>query len=185
MTRSSGACAMPSRSRKRHALRPRPFPDLGLQEPLADGERQFAAMLAGDHRMHHVERRGAAAAGQAVAVDLVERAAQVEGRIFLQQGRRMFPMDGEAIAGEQIGPRQQIRPPRDAADPHPTPRELAQPGEAWLVPKKRRVPAGADEEVIELQCRPDAGIRRDGDAVRSQRRRAVDRDMAPAVELPA
>jgi hypothetical protein len=47
--------------------------------------------------MHHVERGGAAAAGQPVAVDLIERAAQVEIGIVFEEGRRMLPMQREAI----------------------------------------------------------------------------------------
>ena len=56
-----------------HALRPHAFADVGEQEPLAHRRREIVAVVAGDQRHHHVERRDAAGAGDAVAVEHEER----------------------------------------------------------------------------------------------------------------
>ena len=66
--------------RQRHALMFAVVADRRMQDHLGDGGGELGAMLAGDQRQHHVERRSAAGAGEAVAVDLEQAAGDVELR---------------------------------------------------------------------------------------------------------
>src|SRR5487761_948137 len=54
-----------------------------------------------DDRQHQVERRHAAGAGDAVAVDAVEILDEVDGRKLLADRPQILPMDGAAIARQQ------------------------------------------------------------------------------------
>ena len=142
-------------------------------------------MVAGDHGMHHVEGGGATARGEAVAVDLEEGTPQVEIGILLDQGRRVLPVNREAVAAEDVGAGEEVGSARNAAERHAAPRQMPQPGEGRAVPERGRIAAGADDQPIEADVVADAVVGGDSDAVRRKRGQAVDRDVAPAIEHAA
>ena len=84
-------------------------------------------MLAGDHGQHHVERRRAASTGKTVPVDFKQAARGIDFREGFREARQVFPVDGAAIAIENAGLRQQMRPGADGAYVIAPPRRLAQP----------------------------------------------------------
>ena len=86
-------------------------------------------MLAGDQRQHHVERRGAAGTGEAVAVDFEQPAGGVDLREGLGEARQVLPMDGAFVAVEQPGLGQHMGAGADRADVGALARDLAQPGD--------------------------------------------------------
>ena len=86
-----------------HALRAEAFADMSVQEPVADGGRELAAVIALDQRDHHVERGDAARAGDAVAVDLEQRRHDRDIGEGLAEGGQMLPMQRGAAPIEQPG----------------------------------------------------------------------------------
>ena len=131
-----------------HPLRPHALADVGEQEPLADRGGEVVAVVAGDQGDHHVERRDAARAGDAVAVEDEERRNDVDLREGLVEGGRMLPVERGAAAVEKAGPREHVGPAGDAADGDALAREAAQPGEGGAVVEGGRIAAGADEDEV-------------------------------------
>ena len=136
-----------------HALRPEPFADMCVQEPVADRGRKLAPVVALDQRHHHVERGDAARAGDAIAVDLEQRRRDLDIGEGFAEGRLMFPMQRRARAVEQPGFRQDVRPAGNAADGDAFAREPAQPGKGAPVVEQGRIAAGADEHHVGSHAR--------------------------------
>ena len=84
-------------------------------------------MLAGDHGQHHVERRGAAGTGEAVAVDFKQAARGIDFRKGFRKARQVLPMDRALIAVENTGLGQHMGPGAHRADVIAPSRRLAQP----------------------------------------------------------
>src|SRR6185436_8300341 len=101
-----------------HALRAYAFADMGMQEPVADGGGKLAPVITLDESHHHVERRNAARAGDAVAVDLEQRGRDGDIREIFAEGRLMLPMERDAATGEKSGAGEEVGSARDAADGH-------------------------------------------------------------------
>ncbi len=86
-----------------HALRTEAFADMSVQEPVADGGGELAAVIALDQGYHHVERGNATGAGDPVAVDLEQRRRDGNIREGFAEGGLVFPMQRDAPAIEQPG----------------------------------------------------------------------------------
>ncbi len=99
-----------------HALRAEAFADMRVQEPVADGGRELAPVIALDQRHHHVERGDAAGAGDAIAVDLEQRRHHRDIGEGLAEGGEMLPMQRGAALIEQARLGEHVRPAGDAAD---------------------------------------------------------------------
>ena len=168
-----------------HALRPHTLADMGVQEPVADRGRKLAAVIALDQRHHHVERRDAARAGDAVAVDLEQRRHDLDIGKGLAESRQMLPMQRRAALIEQPGLGEDVGPAGDAADGDTLPREPPEPGEHAAVVEDRGIAAGADEDHVGRPIAVGAAIGDDGDAVRGHNRLAAGRRVPPAIKLLA
>ena len=87
-----------------HALRAEAFADMRVQEPVADGSRELAPVIALDQSHHHVERGDAAGAGDAIAVDLEQRRHDRDIGEGLAEGGQVLPMQRGAALIEQARP---------------------------------------------------------------------------------
>ena len=150
--------------------------DAPVHEAVGDDLGQRAAVLARDQVQHHVERRDAAGAGHAVAVDGKQRLADLDAGMRLAEHRRRFPVQRHRMAVEQprFGQRELAR--IDGADQRAVPVEPAQPGEQALGQVLGRMVAGEDEDVGQEGHVGDAHVGRDQHAVAGLHRRAVDGD---------
>ena len=164
---------MPSLQPQIHALRAHALADMGVQEPVADRGGKLAAMIALDQRHHHVERRDAARAGDAVAVDLEQRGRDGDIREIFAEGRLMLPMERHAATVEKSGAGEDVGSARDAADGHAAAGELAEPGKDVPVVEGGRIAAGADEQHVDVAVGACADIGNDGEAVRGHHRLAA------------
>src|SRR6476620_8003396 len=117
-----------------------------VQEPVADRGRKLAAMIALDQRHHHVERRDAARAGDAVAVDLEQRWCDGDIREIFAEGRLMLPFLSDTATTEKTGAGEEVGSAGDAADGHAAAGELAEPGKNVPVVEGGRIAAGAAEQ---------------------------------------
>ena len=88
---------------QRHVLPVAVVADAVDDELLGNELRDVRTELALDQVQHQVERRHAAGAGEAVAVDAEELVAQLDARKLLAQRREILPVDGRAVAIEQAG----------------------------------------------------------------------------------
>ena len=88
---------------------------------------------AADQLQHQVERRRAARAGEAVAVDLEQLRGHLDLRELLAEAGEVLPVDGAAIAVEQAGARQDVAAGADRTDIRALPVEPPQPGEDGAV----------------------------------------------------
>ena len=77
-----------------HALRPAAEPHLRMQEPIAHRGREAVAVVGLDQRMHHVERRDAAGAGQPLAVDFIQGVRDGKVRELLRRAPECAPSGG-------------------------------------------------------------------------------------------
>jgi hypothetical protein len=93
-------------------------------------------------------------------------------------------MQGEAIALQQPGARQEIGAGGDAAHAHALPRQGRQPPQQRAVAEAGNRGAGADDEPIERGRLRPAEIRGERDAIRGFDGRPQRREMVPAVERP-
>ena len=131
---------------QRHALavvRPADAVDDAL---LGDLGRELVAMRQGDPVEHEVERRGAARAGEAVAVDLVEVGAHRDLRERLDEARQVLPVDRAAVPVEQAGAGQHVGAGAQGADMGAATVPAAQPGEHVLVLVALRAQAAAQDD---------------------------------------
>ena len=103
-------------------------------------------MLAGNQRQHHVERGGAAGAGEAVTVDLEQTAGGFDFRKGLGEAGQILPVDGAFVAVEQAGFGQNMRAGAHRADAGALARHLAEPRQQPLVGVALHVEAGADHD---------------------------------------
>src|SRR3546814_17244373 len=102
----------------------------GVQEPVAHGSGKGRPVVTGDQQMHQIHRGRSTAAGDAVAVDDVERTRQRQVRVPLGEIRRVLPMNGQAPTLHQTGPRETQRPSSDAPQRPPPTGPPPPPGEA-------------------------------------------------------
>jgi hypothetical protein len=158
-----------------------------VKEPVGHRQGQAPPLRRLDQRQHHVERRGAAGTGAAVAVDFVQRTRQLQMGEALRDGRNVFPMRGASIAGQQPGPGQDVGSAGNPADPGAARRLRPQPGQGGGVIEGAGVAAGADEDGIEARrslYRPSSRpmIRNDGDTVGRTHRPPVRRDVDPLIQ---
>lgn len=102
-----------------HAITQQQFGGLG-GDSLATG-------LAGYQLQHHVHRRHPARAGITVAVQLEQLAGDDNAGKMRLQGWQVFPVDGTAVAGEQLGLGQQVTAGADTAQGQVLPCQVAQP----------------------------------------------------------
>src|SRR5690606_20947837 len=123
-----------------------------------DGGGKRHAMVRGDDRMGHVERRYAACAGQPVPVDLEQGSLDANSGKGFGKGFAMLPVDGAAIAVEQPRMRQDERSAGDAADAHAVAGEKPETAEGRTLAEGRRVAAGADEEEVQVESVPDGVV---------------------------
>ena len=93
-----------------------------------DGAGQGGAEAGLDDGQHQAERGDAAGAGDAVAVDGVKVADEVDLGELLLDRRQVLPMDGAAAAAQQPGGGQRERAGAEAAKRHAIAREPAQRG---------------------------------------------------------
>ena len=89
--------------RQRHALAVGRVADPLVDELLGDRRRERAPVLAPDQMQHEIERRRAARAGEAVAVDLEELGGHLEIGVGLGEAGEVLPMQRAAVALEQAG----------------------------------------------------------------------------------
>ncbi len=169
--------------RQRHALMLAVVPDRRVQHHLGDGGGQLRAVLAGDQRQHHVERRGAAGAGEAVAIDLEQAAGDVELGESLAEARQVLPMDGAAIAVEHPGLGQEMGAGAQRPDIGAAARRPAQPIDQPTIHMVLDVDAAADQHRRMLGDRLEIAIGHDLQAVRRLDRLAVGRMHGPDIEL--
>ena len=101
---------------QRHALAVVRAADAVDDALLGDLGRQLVAVRQRDPVQHQVERRGAARAGEAVAVDLVQVRGDRDLGERLEEARQVLPVDGAAMAVEQAGARQHVRAGAEGAD---------------------------------------------------------------------
>ena len=106
----------PDAGRQRHALMLAVVADRRMQHRFGDADGKIRPMLAGDQGQHHVERRGAAGTGEAVAVDFEQAAGGLDFREGFREAGQVLPVDGAFIAVEQAGFGQQMRAGADRAD---------------------------------------------------------------------
>ena len=117
--------------RRRKALRTLAAANLRLQKPVADGRRDRRPMIYADQCMHHVERGDSAGAGEAVAINLKQRVAEVKKGKRLREGRNMLPVDRASVSVKQACLGEKIRSCRHATQPHAMARDLSQEGKRW------------------------------------------------------
>ena len=114
---------------QRHALMLAVMADRRMRRCFGDVRGKIGAMLAGDERQHHVERRSAARRTETVAVDLEQTAGRLDFREGLREAGEVLPMDRALIAVEQPGFGQNMGAGAHRADIMAAPVGLAQPGE--------------------------------------------------------
>ncbi len=90
--------------------------DALVNELLGDRRGQLMAVLKRDHVQHHVDRRGAAGTGEAVAVDLEQLRGHLDVGKILSEAGNVLPMDGAAVAVEQPGAGQDMAARAKRAD---------------------------------------------------------------------
>src|SRR3546814_5554929 len=95
--------AHPQARRQRDALAVVLVADALVHELVGDAGGELVTVLAGDHVQHHVDGRGAAGAGEAVAVDLEQLAGHLDVGEVLAEAGQVLPVDGAAVAVEQAG----------------------------------------------------------------------------------
>src|SRR6218665_2893748 len=117
--------------------------------PPSDGG--WAAMRAGDEFQHQVHGRRAAGAGQAVAVDAVKVAADLDGRELVGQRSQGFPVYRATPPVEQPGPRQDHGAKADAAEWPPAGGIAPQELEHLLVAIIRHADACHDKEMAKFR----------------------------------
>ena len=117
-----------------------------VQEPVADRGGQLPAMIALDQRHHHVERRDAARAGDAVAVDLEQRRHHGDVGEGLAERRQVLPVERRAALVEQSGACEDVRARRKCRRGSCLCAQAAAARRRSLLSSKRRgISAGADE----------------------------------------
>src|SRR5439155_24213262 len=92
--------ARPDPRRQRHALMLAVMADRRMKDELGSTRCKLRSVLAGDERQHHVECRGSACRGEAVAVDLEQAAGRIDFRESFGEAREVLPMNGAAITVE-------------------------------------------------------------------------------------
>jgi hypothetical protein len=102
--------------RRLHALLVAGRPDARMDELLRSTCGEAMSVLQGDEMQHHVQCRGAARAGQAIAVDDEQAAIHFDLRKGFAEGIQALPMRGGTIAVEQSRPRQEEAAGVDGAE---------------------------------------------------------------------
>ena len=140
----------PDTVRHRGALRCCLGANIGVQEPVADMPRKHTAMMAGDQRMHQIERRCATATRHPVAVDDKQAALNNHITEMFGQQRRMFPMNCHPITIHQPGLDQHHRAARHTADLHPRSRHPVQPCEHMCIIKTEGITTRQHQQQIKI-----------------------------------
>src|SRR3954452_24241884 len=86
--------------RERHALVVLLIADTFMDELLGDRRREFMTMLPPDQVQHHIKRRRATRAGEAVAVDLEQLIRNLDTGEFLDEAGDVLPVNRTAVAFE-------------------------------------------------------------------------------------
>ncbi len=142
-------------------------------------------VLLRDHVQHHVERSGAARAGETVAVDLEQFGRRLDLREILREAGEVLPMDRAAIAVQHVGARQDVAAGAQRADIRALAVGAAQRGEHVLVLVEMAVDAAAQHDGLVAADLVDAAFRRQLDPVAGAHRLGVGREQPPAIKLLA
>ena len=159
--------------------------DVGMDELLRHRRGQAPAMPEGDQMQHHVERRRAAGAGEAVPIDDEEAALDLDLGEALAKAVEALPMGGRAMAVEQPGPGQQERAGVHGAEIAAQPVGSPEPGSDLLIVGALRLEAGTDHQLGIDGRAAGAAVGDQRHAVAGGDRRAVGGDDLPAIERPA
>ncbi|MCY1422846.1 hypothetical protein D9M71_385430 [compost metagenome] len=170
---------------ERHTLVILLVADALVDEHLGDRRRQFTAVIAADQVQHHVQRRGAARAGEAVAVEGEQASAHVDPWVGLLHGRQAFPVHAAIKAIEQAGTGQ-----CPAAGAHCTKatrlaRLGLQPGDMFTGNGALDADATADDHGVDGWGAVHRRIRGDLQAVAGPHLAAIDGQRVPAIQLAA
>src|SRR3546814_4273382 len=106
-------------------------------------------MRLGDQAQHHVERGGAAGAGQPRPVDLEQLAGDVEVGKILAEGVAVLPVHGAAEAVEQASPGKQIAAGRQRAEAAAAASLPAQRGDHRRIAQTLHREAGDDDGEVD------------------------------------
>ena len=156
-----------------------------MDELLRHRRRQRVAVLGLDQVEHHVKRRGAARAGEAVAVDDEDLARHRNVGERLREGGRIFPMQRAAATVEQTGAGKDIGPRAQRPDVAAGTGKAAEPGENRPVGIALDIDPRAHDRHAERLGRADRAMRHHRDAVAGGHRLAIGREQPPAVQLLA
>ena len=138
----------------------------------------------GAEQMHHqVERRDAAAARIAVAIDFIEAVRDRQARKLLDERVLVFPVDRASIAVQEPRAREKVAARVEAAERHAVTRLQAQPVEHRADALARNRIRTDDEDRIECAAVGHRGIGDDADAVARTRDFVVDADQLVLVDL--
>ncbi|MNF75809.1 hypothetical protein D3C84_578920 [compost metagenome] len=138
--------------------------------------------FAGDQLQGHVHGRGAAGAGVAVAVQLEQLIGDDDAGEPVLELLDVFPVDGAAVALEQVRAGQQVAAGTDAAQRHMVLGQLAQPVEQVAVVLRRDRVGTDHEQRVQLGGVVDRVIRHHAHAVAGAHRLVVGGDQQGAVE---
>lgn len=116
------------------------------QRLLADPVDEIVGVILADQRQHHVERGGAAGAGEDVVVDLEKVGMHVRLRKCLGKARQVLPVDGAAPLGQKPGAGENPGTSAQAANGDAALVRFSQVGEAGAVVEILDEDAGADED---------------------------------------
>ena len=156
-----------------------------VQHQFGDFEREVVAIIARDEMEHEIERRGAARAGKAVAIDFEQPRGDIErGEIFRKAGH-ILPMDRAAIAFEQPGPRQQHSAGTHRAEHRPHPRGTAQRGKQRGAAMAFGIEPRTDHDHVGGLCFGQRAVGRDPGAIACGDNTAVDGCRLPVIKIGA
>ena len=156
-----------------------------MHDLIRNQRRQRSAMLGRDEMQHHVDRPGAAGAGEQRAILDENIVRHLQLREFLGERGDVLPVYGAATAVQNPAAREQICARADAAEPAAAAMQATQPGEHRAVTKLLRVKPGAGEHEVAGRRLGDAGVGGQQEAVAGALRRAVARDQAPIIQTSA
>ncbi|MNI46547.1 hypothetical protein D3C73_1010150 [compost metagenome] len=168
---------------ERHALVILFVADALVDEHLGNGRRQLAAMIAADQVQHHVHRRGAAGAGESVAVEGEQARAQADAWEGLLHGRQALPVHAAFVAVEQARLGQRPTAGADAAQPARLTCQRLEPGGVLPGDHSLDAHAAADDDRVSLPGVVPRGIRGDWHAVAGPDLFATGAEGVPAVEF--
>ncbi len=154
------------------------------RELLRDRDREVTTLLLADQVEHHVERRGAARTGVAVAVDLEDPGGHDDLRKLLAHAGEVLPVNRCPVTGQQIRQRQRVGAGAQPAEGGPALGLLAQPLQQFARDVALHPFAAANQYRVERSGLLDGERGFDLDAIAGGDRGVVDRQHDPLVEGP-